>query len=61
MTAYNLLGNAMIEVIDLQNSFEMVVKEATKICAKWGITYNEFSVKRVRELKNHFDELCEHQ
>ena len=34
MTAYDLLGNALTEVMDLWNSFEMVVKEATKICAK---------------------------
>ena len=34
ITAYNLLGNALIEVMDLRNSFKMVVKEATMICAK---------------------------
>ena len=53
------LGNALIEVKDLRNSFEMIVKEATKIYAKWGITDDKFSDKRIRKVKKHFDELCE--
>ena len=32
MTAYDLLGNALTEVMALWNYFEIVVKEATKVC-----------------------------
>ena len=46
MTAYDLLGNALIEIMDLRNSFEMVVKEATQICPKWGITDDKTLTKK---------------
>lgn len=38
MTAHNLLGNALIGIWLFKNSLEMVSKEVTKICAKWGIS-----------------------
>lgn len=38
ITAYDLLGNALIEVMVLQNSFEMIIKEVKMICARWKIT-----------------------
>ena len=46
-TAYDFLGYALTKVMDPQNSCEIVIEEATKICATWGITHDEFSDKEL--------------
>ena len=51
LDSQDLLGNALTEEMDLRNCFKMGVKEATKICAEWGITNDEFSDKRIRKVK----------
>lgn len=33
--------------MDLQYSFEMIVKKATEICEVWGITDDDFSENRL--------------
>lgn len=47
----------------LQNSFEMVVKDATKIYIMWRIADYirdyEFSDKRLKKVKKHSNKLCE--
>ncbi|XP_046684857.1 zinc finger MYM-type protein 1-like [Homalodisca vitripennis] len=62
MTAYDLLGNALLKVTELRWSFEEVCSEAEEVCSKWGITItHEFIGQRARKVKKHFDELCEDQ
>lgn len=48
-----LLGNALMEVMRFQNSYEMVVKKATTICAKWEITSDEFYDNSVIKVKKY--------
>lgn len=57
-TAYDLLGNTLLELTELRQSFDKLVNEATEISAKWGIP-SEFENKRNKQLKKHFDELAE--
>ncbi|XP_042308882.1 zinc finger MYM-type protein 1-like isoform X2 [Sceloporus undulatus] len=60
MTAYGLLGEALLKVTELRWSFEEVVSEAEKVCSKWGITH-EFIDQRAQKVKEHFDALYEDQ
>ncbi|XP_073537599.1 uncharacterized protein [Phyllobates terribilis] len=58
LSAYELLGNALLKITEMRERFEALVSEASDVCSRWGIK-NEFHQNRVRKVKKHFDELCE--
>ena len=58
LSAYELLGNALLKVTEMRGRFGELVSEASEICERWGISQG-FRQSRIRKVKKHFDELCE--
>ena len=58
--AAGLLGNAYSTVSKLRDEFEQVKSTAQDLAASWGSSCN-FTEKRTRRTKRHFDELSEDQ
>ncbi|KAJ8870403.1 hypothetical protein PR048_029424 [Dryococelus australis] len=56
--AHELLGNALLKLIEMHDRFGELVSEASNICKCWGISQS-FRKSKVRKVEKHFDELCE--
>ena len=57
-SAHNLLQNTLLNITSLRNKFEELVIEASDICGEWGLPV-QFTNRRIRKTKRHFDELSE--
>ena len=57
-SAHNLLQNALLRITSFRNKFEEQVIEASEISGEWGLP-GQFTKRRIRKNKRHFDELSE--
>lgn len=58
IAAHTLLQTAAQDIAQLRRSFDLILREASRIASQWGLP-NQFLSKRVKKTKTYFDELSE--